>query len=219
MFPRKPILQFWSKFTIYKSFGNRSNRWKRMLESIGVSVGCPIWSLIYPFVPRSALFCSVACLSSIFVLSAPKCWSGSGFVRQSMMFTLVLMFRTSSFFFVMSSRIWWNYMSMCFVFAWYTGFLMRQIALCESQYRVSVGWSIWLLAEKSTDSRCNQIASLAASEAAMHSLSVVESVVHSLASTSIGEDISWCWFLIIKVVGIIRIREAFDFGRLVRFKS
>ena len=36
---------------------------------------------IYPFVPRSALLCSVACRSPIIVLSLPKRCSGSGFVR------------------------------------------------------------------------------------------------------------------------------------------
>ena len=51
------------KFTIYKSFGNRSNRRKGMLESVRVSTGCPIRSSIYPFVPGLALPCSVPCRS------------------------------------------------------------------------------------------------------------------------------------------------------------
>ena len=44
---------------------------------------------------------------------------------------------------------------------------------------VGVGWSIHLVAEKATDSRCSQMASLAVFDAAMYSAVVVESVVQS----------------------------------------
>ena len=51
----------------------------------------------------SAFFCSIACRSPIIVLSAPKHCSGSGFIRQSTMFTSVSIFVTSSFFSITSS--------------------------------------------------------------------------------------------------------------------
>ena len=54
---------------------------------------------------------------------------------------------------------------------------MRWIAFCGLQYRVGVGWSIRLLVEKSIDSYCSQIAS----NVAMYSAYVVESVVHSFS--------------------------------------
>ena len=79
-----------------------------MLKSVHVSAGCPIWSLIYPLFPCSALLCSVACCNPNFVLNAPERWSGSGFVRQSTIFTSVSIFQTTSFFAVTSSRMWWN---------------------------------------------------------------------------------------------------------------
>ena len=43
----------------------------------------------FPSTHRSTFFCSVACHSPIFVLNVPKRWSGNGFVRQSIMFSLV----------------------------------------------------------------------------------------------------------------------------------
>ena len=111
--------KIWSKFTYsYKFFDIRSNRQKGMLELVCVSVGCPTRSSIYAFVPCLSLLCSVSCCSPIFVLSAPKHWSRSGFIRQSTIFTLVTIFRTSSFLSVTSSQMWWNRISMCFVFAW-----------------------------------------------------------------------------------------------------
>ena len=65
-----------------------------MLESVCVSADCPICSYTSPFVLRLAMFCSVACCSSIFVLSALKRLSGSGFDRQSTIFTSVSVFQT-----------------------------------------------------------------------------------------------------------------------------
>ena len=44
---------------------------------------------------------------------------------------------------------------------------------------VGVGRSIQFVAEKSTDNRCNQIASFVASDVAMYSASMVDTVVHS----------------------------------------
>ena len=157
-----------------------------------------------------ASLCSLACNSPICVLHVPKWWFGSGFIRLSTMFTSVSTFGTSSFLSMTSSQMWWYLTSMCLGFAWYTRFQMRWIALYESHYRVRARWSIRLLAEKLAVSRCNQIASLVASNAAMYSAFVVESIMHS---PSIDEDIPWCRFLIVKVVDIIRICEAFDFGK------
>ena len=53
---------------------------------------------LLPSTPHLTFFCSVACRSPIFVLSVPKRRYGSGFVRQSAIFTSVLIFQTSSFF-------------------------------------------------------------------------------------------------------------------------
>ena len=36
---------------------------------------------------------------------------------------------------------------------------------------------------------------------------------------AIGEDIAWCWLLIIRVSGIVGVRVAFDFGLIVRLES
>ena len=44
---------------------------------------------------------------------------------------------------------------------------------------VGVGWSSRLFAEKSVDSRCNQMASFVASDAAMYSASVMDKAVLS----------------------------------------
>ena len=81
---------------------------------------------------RLAPFYLVSCRSPIMFLSAMKRCFRSGFIRQSMMFTSMLIFWTSSFFLVTSSRIWWYRTSMCFICAWKTGFRIMCIALCES---------------------------------------------------------------------------------------
>ena len=49
--------------------------------------------------------------------------------------------------------------------------------LYKLQYKVSARWPFWLLAEKSVDSRCSQMASLVASDVAMYSASIIESVM------------------------------------------
>ena len=56
-----------------------------------------------PSTPRLALFCPVACGSPVFVITSTKQCFGSGFVKQSAMFTSVSIFQTSSFFYVTSS--------------------------------------------------------------------------------------------------------------------
>ena len=61
----------------------------------------------------SDLFNLVACRSPTNVLSAPKCCSKSGFVRQSTMCNLVSIFRSSSFFSITSSQMWWYHTSRC----------------------------------------------------------------------------------------------------------
>ena len=124
-----------------------------------------------------ALLCSFACCSPMCPLNALKRWYGSGFITLLTMFTLVSIFQMWSFLSVTRSQIWRYLTSICFFFAWYTGFQMRCIALSKSQVRIGIGWSIWLLAEKSTDNRCNQMPSITASYVAMYSNSIVERVL------------------------------------------
>ena len=109
---------FLSKFTIFESYSNWSNKRKRVLRLVHVSVGFPIRSSIFPLVPYSVLLCSVTCRSPNFFLSAPKRWSWSGFIKQFAIFTSVSILHTSTLFSVTSSQMWWNRTSMCFIFAW-----------------------------------------------------------------------------------------------------
>ena len=73
----------------------------------------------------------------------------------------------------------WYLTSICFFLVWYSGFVVRCIALCELQQRVGAGRSIRPLAEISADNQCSQMASSAASDVAMYSASVVQSAVKS----------------------------------------
>ena len=103
---------------------------------------------------------------------------------------------------------------------------MRWIVLFVSQYKVGVGATFWLLAEKLADNWCNQMASLSASDATMYSASMVERCRIALTrrplgygSTTIGEYVPKHGFPIIRIVGIIEIRVAFDLGRIVSCRS
>ena len=83
--PRKPRLQNWSKFILQVS--------RHVADS--AEVRCVVYKCSDKFLPSApplAFICSIACRSPIFILRAPKLRSGSGFVKQSTMFTSVLIF-------------------------------------------------------------------------------------------------------------------------------